>query len=159
MGSLPVLTLSDGTRITQSDAIARWAAKKAGNAPADPDDALLSDELSNTAFDMLNKCPQDADEEVKKEKRQEFAAGFLTQACNLVCERLAIKDGPLLLGTELCLGDLNLLMVSQMILDGHFDHVPASFLDAFPAILEHAKAVKETEIVKAYAAFDPTFKI
>ena len=53
--------------------------------------------------------------------------------------------------------DLNLLMVSQMILDGHFDHVPASFL--FPAILEHAKAVKETEIVKAYAAFDPTFKI
>ena len=103
MGSLPVLTLSDGTRITQSDAIALWAANKAGNAPADPDDALLSDELSNTAFDMLNKCPQDADEEVKKEKRQEFAAGFLTQACRLVCERLSIKDGPLLLGTELCL--------------------------------------------------------
>lgn len=49
-------------------------------------------------MEMLNKCPADPDDEVKKTKRQEYAAGWLTKSCNVVSSRLAVNEGPFLLG-------------------------------------------------------------
>merc|ERR1719271_1583485 len=77
LGSLPVLTLPDGREICQSMAIAVWAAKHGEKPlyPSDPTEALLVDEVFQSAFELLGKAPQDPDQEVKKKKREEFAAG------------------------------------------------------------------------------------
>jgi len=129
LGQLPVLTLGDGRVITQSNAIACWAAKQGDEPlwPADAESQMIIDEVAGILSDGLSKCPQDADEEVKKTKRQEYAAGFLTTAMNLVDKRV---QGPFLLGEKLSVGDLGLYSFVDMIMTGMFDHVPASFVDA-----------------------------
>eukprot|EP01052_Picozoa_sp_SAG31_P024816 SAG31_NODE_2136_length_6360_cov_5.316882_5_plen_227_part_00 len=77
MTGLPVLKLPSGRIITQSTAIARFAAKHgdAGLYPTDPEAALLVDELICVAEDALTKTPSDPDQEIKKTKREEYAAG------------------------------------------------------------------------------------
>ena len=71
---LPVLTVG-GKSYSQSLAMLRYAGKKAGLYPTDDVMALGVDEVMDISQDILTKCPQDPDEEVKKAKRAEYAAG------------------------------------------------------------------------------------
>ena len=80
LGSLPVLTLPDGRMICQSAAIASWAGRQCGLLPSDPLEALLVDEAGATCMEILGKCPQDKDNDVKKAKREEYAAGWMKTA-------------------------------------------------------------------------------
>ena len=55
--------------------------------PADDLAALAVDEIMDVCQDILTKCPQDKDEEVKKTKRQEYAAGKMKSLFELLAQR------------------------------------------------------------------------
>mmetsp|Transcript_44839 Transcript_44839/g.100740 ORF Transcript_44839/g.100740 Transcript_44839/m.100740 type:complete len:206 (-) Transcript_44839:81-698(-) len=149
LGSVPVLTLKDGRKVVQSEAIARWAGRQGGLYPEDPTEALLVDEAVTTFFEVLGKCPQDPDPEAKKAKREEYAAGWMKVALTTM-EKKYSDGGPFLIGSTLTLADLSLYCVVSMIVDGSFDHVPASYMEGFPALSKAAAQVKESPTMVAY---------
>merc|ERR1719408_847815 len=93
LGFVPTLTLPDGRVISQTDAMARWAAKKCGLYPTDNDDeALVVDEVCCTVIEALNKTPRSEDADEMKRLREEYAAGFLTTAVKQLESR--VSPGP-----------------------------------------------------------------
>ena len=55
---MPLLTLSDGRKLHQADAMERWAGKARGLYPADPDEALFVDEMISTVYEARAKAPR-----------------------------------------------------------------------------------------------------
>ena len=119
LGGLPVLTLPNGKAICQSGAITRYAAKRAGLYPSDPEQSLLVDEIIECAADAYTQAPQDKDDAVKKQKREEFAAGYLKKLFNLFAQRLA-GAGPYICGENLTIADIQLYGVVKAIRGGSF---------------------------------------
>lgn len=160
--SLPQLILADGkTQVTQSHAIARWAArqkKPSANAYAlypeeDLDAALLVDEAMSMVDSMVGFAPKDADKEVRMTKRQAYAieGGFLHIGFSILESRLRNSGGPFLLGTQLSIGDLYLKKpLTDMILDKQFEGVSPEYLDQFSAVRAHTDAVAAHPLVKEY---------
>jgi glutathione S-transferase len=149
LGSVPFLTLPNGTAVTQTDALSRWAGKKAGLYPENDDDALIVDEVIATSFEALNKCPHAKDDEEKKRVRAEYAAGFLTTAATLLAKRIGTTTW--VVGDDLTIADLSVYMLTDMIIEGQFDYVPASFIEeGFPTLATHRTNVKEHALVKEY---------
>jgi len=115
--NLPQLNLPCGSRVTQSHAIARFAAKASCGAlpehhvvdlyPADARDALLVDEAIAVIDQILLLTPKDADAPTRLRNREAFAdSGFLRVGMELLEGRLARSGGPFLLGDRLSVADL-----------------------------------------------------
>lgn len=150
-GGLPVMTLPSGKEFGQSLAMVRYAAKLgvSGLYPTDPEKAFLVDCCMDTAQDALTKAPSDPDMAVKIEKRTEYAEGklkhFMSELSN------AIGDGPFVGGSHLTIADLVMhYYLIDMIQGGRFDGVPKEYVDAWPNLASHGKAVTEHPIVKSY---------
>lgn len=158
LGTLPVLTLADGiTTRTQTDALTRWAGRKAGLYGSTDDDQLVIDEVIATSLEALNKTPKAADEEEKKKVREEYAADFLSKALALLEKRVEAANeagtGPWVAGGDLTIGDLSISMLTNMIVTGDFDYVPASLiLENFPLLESHRTSVMAHSIVTDYLA-------
>ena len=92
---VPVLQQPDGRTITQSLAMLRYAGRLGQLYPSDPADGLAVDEVLDVCADVLTRCPQDKDPEVKKAKRAEYGAGAMKRYFDLLNARLARTDGAL----------------------------------------------------------------
>ena len=53
----------------------------------------MVDEIIDTVADIVNGIPQTADLELRKELREEFAAGKLNNYCSYLAEKLRVR-GP-----------------------------------------------------------------
>lgn len=156
LGSLPILTLDEGAVRTQTDALTRWAGKKSGLYPSNDEDALIVDEVITTSFEALNKTPSSKDEEEKKRLRQEYSQGFLLKALSLLQDRVTATEDPYVVGGQLSIGDLTIVMLTDMILSGDFDFVPPFLiLDGFPSLKTHHDSVMNHELVKEYLQHYP----
>ena len=158
---LPILKLPSGRTITQSVAIARFAARlgDSGLYPSDPERALIVDELMDAAQDAFSQAPTapktdagEVDEAAKKKLREEYAAGRLKAFMHLFAESLAANGGPYVSGPTLTIADLMVDSVVGMIASGQFDYIPASYLEQWPALVAANGLVKQAEVVKAYYA-------
>lgn len=90
--------------------------KLGGLYPEQPLDALAVDEVMDVVQDALTRTPQDADADVKKAKREEYAAGKLKGYMALLAHRYQSTDGgPYLLGTSLTVADLALYYLLAML--------------------------------------------
>lgn len=137
---VPILTLPSGKIVVESGAISRYAAKRAGLYPEDAEKQLLVDEILELVSSLMSKAPQDKDPELKKKNREEFAAGFLTTGFNHIASRLV--EGPLFLGTELSVADIQFYSVVKMLRSGHFDHVSTDFDAKWPVIEKFVGALE-----------------
>jgi hypothetical protein len=85
----------------------RFVGKLSGLYPEQPMDALAVDEVMDVVQDVLTRTPQDADADVKKAKREEYAAGKLKGYMALLAHRCQSTDGgPYVLGASLTIADL-----------------------------------------------------
>ena len=150
--SLPTLELPSGETIVQTQAIARWAAKRAGLYPDDPLDALRVDEVAQTAFEILDKCPHDPDPEVKRAKRLEYGENFMRTAMGFLEKKMSHGSPLLLPSFGLSLADLQLFVLTDMILISEFDHIDPTYMDAFPVLMASHAAVAKHELVVDYRA-------
>lgn len=163
-GSLPFITLANGKTITQSIAIARWAARQNKEEigkdlyPAENvDDCLLIDEVMAVYEEIMLKCPHDKDDEARKAKREEYAEkGFLRIGCDLIAKRYKEKSnsGPFLCGSgkNPTLADLFVYAMVYLLETGMFDHVAKDYCDQWPDLVKAARACPESELAKAYLA-------
>lgn len=159
--NLPQLILADGTtQVTQSHAIARWAARQQRSSKeymlypeSDLDAALLVDEAMSLVDSMVGFAPKDADKEVRLAKRKAYVGegGFLRNGFSILEARLGRSGGPFLLGTQLSIGDLYLKKpLTDMILDKQFESVDPEYLSDFPLVRAHSDAVAEHPLVQEY---------
>jgi len=152
LNGLPVLTI-DGKTYTQSTAMIRYFGKKAKLYPADDVAALAVDEIMDIVQDCLTKCPQDPDAEVKKTKRQEYAAGKMKSLCDLLNQRAEESSSGWLVGNDMTVADLCVYIgLLKMLRSGDFDHVEDTYMDKYPKLVALEKAVPEHPVYKAYSA-------
>jgi len=151
INGLPVLEI-DGVSYSQSIAQLRYAGKLAKLYPEDPVAALSVDEAMDVCQDALTKCPQDADVEVKKAKREEYAAGKLKTLMAVLNKKVESSGSGFIAGSALSIADLCVYGLLSMIRSGMFDHVPSDYVDQWPKLAALEPAVKEHPIVKAYYA-------
>ena len=165
--NLPQLDLPCGTRVSQSHAIARYAAKlqpKAAHLPPHflrnlyPSDnrveAMIVDEAVAIVDQILLLTPKDVDVETRTSRREAYQdTGFLRVGMELLEGRLAgsEKRGPFLLGEQLTIADLYIRApLCDLFELGQFEGVDPSFYDAFPRIKSCGKAVLEHPLLQAY---------
>ena len=162
--NLPQLNLACGTRVTQSHAIARYAAKLQPDPaklpehfttdlyPIDGRGALLVDEAVATIDQILLLTPKDEDKETRLKKREIFASsGFLRVGMELLEGRLQQSGGPFLLGSKLTIADFYVRAPLCDLFDlKQFEGVDEKFLDDFPRVQECGVQVLKHPLLKAY---------
>jgi glutathione S-transferase len=130
---LPILYI-DGKEYLQSLAILRYAGKIAqvagGDAaklyPAHAVKALAIDEALDIIQDTMSKCPQHADNDVKKKLREEYAEGKCKVYCQQLSNLVEKSGGPFLTGADMTIADLHcVFLVYDGITSGSWDYFPA----------------------------------
>lgn len=151
-GGLPVLKLPTGRVITQSAAIARFAAKhgNAGLYPADAAAALLVDELVDIAADALGNTPSPPDAALKAVQRKEYAAGKLRSYMDAFSDALAANGGPFVSGPRLTIADLAVDGVVGMIASGDYDHIPPGYVNEWPQLVAACRLVRNHPLAQGY---------
>jgi len=161
--NLPQLNLPSGAKVSQSHAIARYAAKlRVGELPDhhvpdlypdDPEQALLVDEAVAVVDQILLLTPKDADASTRAHNRQLFQdSGFLRVGMELIEGRIKTSGGPFLLGQQISLADLYVRAPLCDLFDlNQFEGVPPEFIEAFPHIRACGDAVLEHPLLKAYS--------
>ena len=145
---MPVLQLPDGRTFTQSLAMLRYAGRLGQLYPSDPADGLAVDEVLDVCADVLTRCPQDKDPEVKKAKRAEYGAGAMKRYFDLLAERLARTDGALFFGATPTIADLCAYYLVDMVRTGNFDYIDPTYVDQWPAVAAFEKAMAATDLIK-----------
>lgn len=160
--NLPQLILGDGkTQVTQSHAIARWAARQNQDVAkkwtlypeTDLNAALVVDEAMSLVDSMIGFAPKDADKEVRLAKRQAYSGpdGFLGIGFSILETRIRESGGPFLLGDQMSIGDLYLKKpLTDMILDKQFEAVEPEYLETYPLVRAHTDAVASHPLVLEY---------
>jgi glutathione S-transferase len=126
LGSLPVLDIPGLGVITQSTAIARWAAKKSDLYPEDAEEQLIVEEVME-AINETNPG-SDADEEVKKKKREAYIVKVALYM-NLITARVKRSGGPFILGSKISIADLSIFGMLNLLYTGNLDYVPADTIE------------------------------
>ncbi|MCP4872350.1 MAG: glutathione S-transferase [Proteobacteria bacterium] len=148
-GALPVLE-HDGNRIAHCTAILNWVGRNHGLLPTDSWAAAEHDAVMHGVEDLRNKIPgRGLSDEEKKTAREEFAAGWLTRWAETGSERI---QGPFLDGDAIAVSDLKVYVITRAYLNDGYDHIPASFFDAYPKITALVAAVDAHPAVAAYWA-------
>jgi glutathione S-transferase len=160
--NLPQLDLPCGTKLSQSHAIARYAAKLI---PADPPphfvpelypsdakSAMLVDEAIAVVDQILLLTPKDGDPAVRAKQREEYkTSGFLRVGMELLEGRLKQSGGAFLLGAQLSIADLYVRApLCDLFELNQFEGVEPEFLDDFPMVRACGKAVLEHPLLKTY---------
>jgi glutathione S-transferase len=150
LGQLPVLSI-DGKVYCQSQALTRWAARKAGLYPADELKALVVEEIVSTINDasasLPYRTPGETEESFKPKREAWFPAA--ARFWKFLEARLAEHGGPFFLGKELSFADLVVFTLVDSIQAGNWDHVPVDVFTAYPSLLALHKAVGEDPLVAA----------
>ena len=92
-------------------------------------------------------------DQIKKAKREEYAAptGFMGRIMRLLDSRMGEVSGDFLLGEEPCLADFTLFGLVNLISVGHFEHVPANYVEEkFPILWKQFEAVKNCKLMHEY---------
>ena len=160
---LPVLTLPDGRRVHQAEAIMRWAGRQVpGLYPADDlDAALFVDEMMSTVYEALSKAPRPSSvvtAEMLPGLWKEFTEGPMRVYFDYIQKQLG--PGPFFRSAaspgadedNLCIADLALYMLVNYFANGEIPHVSTSYVEQWPGISAHFAAVKAHPMVTAYEA-------
>lgn len=142
-----MLTLPSGKKMVESGAIARYAARRAGLYPTDPEQALIVDEVVELCVSIGSKVPypKGVEPEEQKRQREEYAEGLLKKFFNLLALRLKDIPGPFYLGNEFSLADLAVYGSIKMLRSGFIDHIPTDYDAAWPEFQEMFNALEANE--------------
>lgn len=146
-GSLPVLTLADGTTIAQQRSILRFVGKHVDDLyPSDPLRAARCDELMDALEDVgvkTNAAGQGLEQAEKEAKRKEAVeTGAVAQLLEKVDAYIGAQGSAgHSVGDKMTVADLMLFAQAGTLISGLFDGVPLDCLDRFGNIQALRKAV------------------
>ena len=160
--NLPQLDLPCGTKVSQSHAIARYAARLVPSSPmthnnpelypTEPTRALLVDEAVAIVDQILLLTPKEADEAVRARSREAYQdTGFLRVGMEVLEGRIASSGGPFLLGEQLTIADLYIRSpLCDLFELAQFDGVGPDFVEQFPRVQACGAAVLNHPLLIAY---------
>lgn len=163
-GSLPLLTLSDGTELAQQRAILRMVGKEAGLYPTQKDhtvQAALIDSLMDACEDIGQKTNAQGQglEQAEKEaaRAKAVAKGGVVYEILQRVEAFAAQHGSktgYAVGNSLTIADLYVYASCGSLVSGLYDGVPADAIDQgdFPRLTAIRKSVRAHPAVKKYYA-------
>lgn len=153
-GQVPTLHV-DGTLVTQSDAILRYAGKLAGLYPTDPYQALLCDEVSYVVEDANVKLGptfrMTGDEQ--KAARLALVNGSMPVYLRWLEAQLLAHGGQYFADNRLTVADLKVFVDVRNLNSGRLDHVPTDLVQSVaPALNAHLERIANTPAIQAYYA-------
>ena len=162
--NLPQLNLPCGTKVSQSHAIARYAAALrpaeqpahfvADLYPRDASQALVVDEAVAIVDQILLLTPKDADEATRAQNRVAYQdTGFLRVGMEILEGRLKESGGPFVLGQQLTIADLYVRApLCDLFELKQFDGVGDEFVADFPRVMACGAATLAHPLLEAYHA-------
>lgn len=155
-GSTPVLTLDDGTQVTESVAILRYAGKLGTPRlyPEDPVAALRVDEMvdiigsSTTILSKSFGLP--SEEQLAMRTKMLSEDGDLTKLLKWVDEAAKANDSGFLVGSELTIADCALRPTAYWLSSGLLDGIPKDCLDQYKGISKVMQTMAEVPAIKRY---------
>jgi glutathione S-transferase len=150
--ALPTLEV-DGRVVTQSNSINRYVGKLAGLYPKDDWQALLCDELMDSAEDIGTRIGHTIDlpADAKKKAREELAAGRITRYLEQTQAQLAAAGGEYFVEGRLTVADLKVYMLVRWLRSGALDHIPKDLVDRVaPALVKHFERIANRPEVLDY---------
>lgn len=153
-GQVPTLHV-DGTLVTQSDAILRYAGKLAGLYPTDPYQALLCDEVTYVVEDANVKLGPSfrmtGDEQ--KAARLALVNGSMPVYLRWLEAQLLAHGGQYFADNRLTVADLKVFVDVRNLNSGRLDHVPTDLVQSVaPALNAHLERIANTPAIQAYYA-------
>ena len=165
-GSLPILTLSNGTVVAQQKAILRLVGKETGLYPTDPIDAAKVDELMDALDDisaMVTKIGQGLEKDAKEEARKDACEknGAVHTFFAKIDTAIGTNDkSAFAVGESMTIADLFIYCSCSFFLSGFFDGVPADAIDSFEKLAKLRKAVRSHDSVcKWYDNLDSSIQM
>lgn len=166
-GSLPVLTLADGTEIAQQRAILRMVGKETNLYPtSDIVAAALVDSFMDAAEDMgaktfaVGQGMEQAEKEAARKAACEKGGPIYTILEKIDAFIAANGKEGYTVGDSLTIADLYLYTGSSNFVSGLYDGVPANALDDFKNIMQVRKTVRShPDVVEYYEGLDESIKM
>lgn len=156
LGQVPVLSV-DGVRVTQSDAITRYAGKLAGLYPQNPLQALLCDEVMQAVEDANVQLGTTfgLTGDALKEARAKLAAGPLSKYLGWLQTTLEAHGGAFFADARLTIADLKVFVFLRGLMSGRLDHLPTDLVQTTaPQLAAFVQRIAQTPaIVQYYAKF------
>ena len=154
LGSLPLIEV-DGEKLTQSNAINRWAGRLAGLYPEGLWHAAQCDEIcdivEHLSMVMGPSFGMTGDEQ--KRERQRLAEGPIPQYVGGLGKRLEERGGVWFAAGQFTIADLQVADIVRMLTSGRLDHLPVDLVSRVaPGLVEHRSRVLAEPRVKAYYA-------
>jgi len=131
LGQMPIMTLPNGTVVTQSGAHARYAGKLAGLYPTDPEEQLFCDEIFEVMQEMASKVPQHSDPEEKKKLREAFVETTLPKYMNFLVSK---SKGNYFVNGKITIADLLFYSTIKSIRSGQWDYVDKDIDSKWPEV-------------------------
>jgi glutathione S-transferase len=153
-GQVPVLHV-DGTQVTQSDSILRYAGKLAGLYPTDPFQALLCDEVMYVVEEAGVKMGPTyrMTGEEQKAARLALVNGSIPVYLSWLQNQLKARGGEYFADNRLTVADLKVFVDVRGLNSGRLDHVPTDLVEKVaPALNAHMKRIAALPAVAAYYA-------
>jgi glutathione S-transferase len=153
-GQVPVLHV-DGTLVTQSDAILRYAGKLAGLYPTDAFQALLCDEVAYVVEENSVKMGPTfrMTGEEQKTARLALVNGSIPVYLAWLQARLQANGGEYFADKRLTVADLKVFVDVRGLNSGRLDHVPTDLVaKVAPALNAHMDRIAKLTAVVAYYA-------
>jgi len=151
---VPILEI-DGTPVTQSNAMARYAGKLSGLYPEDPIQALYCDEAMGAVEDVtghIGRTMRMQGEELKA-ARTALVDGWLTVYLKGLGELLKRGGGKYFADGKLTIADLKVAGLTGWLSHGALDHIPQDLVQRLaPGLVEHAARIMQEPQVAAYYA-------
>ncbi len=144
----------DGVVVTQSNAMCRYAGKKAGLYPEDDVQALYCDEAMGAIEDLLHSIVQtfglEGDE--LRTAREKLADGWLSVFLKGLNELLE-RGGDYFADHRLTVADLKVFGISRWLMSGQLEHIPTDIVERLaPRLVAHERRVAGDPVVAAYYA-------
>ena len=154
LGQVPVLEV-DGVAVTQSDAMLRYAGKRAGLYPTDAYQALLCDEVVAAAEDVSIKVGNTfgLTGDALKVARLALVDGPLTKYLGWLSQQLQAHGGAYFADGRLTIADLKVFVLLRSLNSGQLDHVPNDLVERIaPTLNAHGQLVCDGAGVALYYA-------
>jgi glutathione S-transferase len=153
-GALPVMEI-DGVIVTQSNAMCRYAGKRAGLYPKDDLQAMYCDEVMGVVEDLSHFIGPTiglTGDELKK-AREELVAGRLTVGLKGMAGLLKRGGGKYFADNRLTVADIKAYFQTRWLTSGALDHVPKDLVQRLaPCLVEHQARIEKEPVVTAYYA-------
>lgn len=148
----------DGVRVTQCDAILRYAGKLAGLYPTDPFQALLCDEVMYVVEEAGVKMGPSfrMTGDAQKEARLALVNGSMPVYLAWLQSQLVAHGGQYFADNRLTVADLKVFVDVRGLTSGRLDHIPTDLVEKVAPLLNaHMQRIAQMPAVaKYYAKFE-----